>query len=90
MGVVEIYYDDQWMVVCDDGFNGLVVCVVCQMLGYKEGVVVLGFVFGEMIGLIRVWCIDCGGNEKDLFNCNFEFMDKFVCRKYILVYCSNV
>lgn len=47
MGAVEIYHDDQWMAVCDDGFNGLAARVVCQTLGYKEGVVVLGSAFGE-------------------------------------------
>lgn len=90
MGAVEIYHDDQWMAVCDDGFNGLAARVVCQTLGYKEGVVVLGSAFGETTGPIRVRRIDCGGNEKDLFNCNFEFTDKPVCKKYISVYCSNV
>lgn len=90
MGAVEIYHDDQWMAVCDDGFNGLAARVVCQTLGYKEGMVVLGSAFGETTGPIRVRRIDCGGNEKDLFNCNFEFTDKPVCKKYISVYCSNV
>lgn len=90
MGAVEIYHDDQWMAVCDDGFNGLAARVVCQTLGYKEGVVVLGSAFGETTGPIRVRRIDCGGNEKDLFDCNFEFTDKPVCKKYISVYCSNV
>lgn len=90
MGAVEIYHDDQWMAVCDDGFNGLAARVVCQTLGYKEGVVVLGSAFGETTGPIRVRRIDCGGNEKDLFDCNFEFTDKPMCKKYISVYCSNV
>lgn len=90
MGAVEIYHDDQWVAVCDDGFNGLAARVVCQTLGYKEGMVVLGSAFGETTGPIRVRRIDCGGNEKDLFDCNFEFTDKPVCKKYISVYCSNV
>lgn len=90
MGAVEIYHKNQWVAVCDNGFNGLAARVVCQSLGYKEGLVVHGSAFGDTAGPIRVRRIDCSGYEKDLFNCNFEFTDKDVCKKYISVYCSNV
>jgi len=33
-GRLEVYYDEQWGTVCDDGFTDEEARVVCVMLGY--------------------------------------------------------
>lgn len=90
MGAVEVFHNDQWMTVCDVGFNKLAAEVVCRSMGYRHGKDIPGSVFGNKTGPIGLVGVHCGGDESDLFKCRSEW-NTAACRTnhYASVYCSN-
>ncbi|KAF5902638.1 galectin-3-binding protein A-like [Clarias magur] len=72
-GRVEVYHDDQWGTVCDDGWDLAEAQVVCQQLGFPGAVsVAVGGTYGEGSGPIWLDDMNCKGSEKFLSSCHFK------------------
>jgi len=68
-GTVEVYYNDQWAPVCDDGWDNTDAGVVCRGLGYgSSGTARYS---GTFTRATRYWLdnVLCKGNEYNLANC---------------------
>lgn len=70
-GRVEVYHNNQWGTICDDGWGIQEATVVCRMLGKPTGVVVplANSYYGAGSGQIWVDDINCAGNETNLGSC---------------------
>ena len=71
-GRVEVYHNNVWGTVCDDGWDVADAQVACRQLGYpSEGASALtGFDVPDGTGQIWLDEVSCGGTEINLFNCN--------------------
>ncbi|XP_019616329.1 PREDICTED: deleted in malignant brain tumors 1 protein-like [Branchiostoma belcheri] len=69
-GRVEVYYNDQWGTICDDGFDIDDAKVICRQLGFTN---VTGAYtqahFGEGVDPIWLSNLACNGNEESLKDC---------------------
>ncbi|XP_052078047.1 uncharacterized protein LOC127715984 isoform X2 [Mytilus californianus] len=67
-GRLEVFYNNEWGNVCDNGFNQTSARVVCRMLGFEGNAVMnLNYRYGNKpITLDDVTCI---GSEKDIMDC---------------------
>ena len=70
-GRLEVYHDDTWGTVCDDGFTDAAARVVCYSLGfgyvgYKKNAINYGLGTGR-IWLDNVWC---EGKERHISECS--------------------
>ena len=69
-GRVEVYYNDEWGTVCDDGWDDTDAGVVCRQLGYGSlGQSLSSAYFGEGSGPIWLNKIACTGSESTLASC---------------------
>jgi len=69
-GRVELYYNDQWGTVCDDGWDDFDAGVVCRQLGFGTSGTAIGSAgFGEESGSIWLSSVTCTGNESTLVSC---------------------
>ncbi|OWF49695.1 Deleted in malignant brain tumors 1 protein [Mizuhopecten yessoensis] len=70
-GRVEIYHNDVWGTVCDDGWDNNDALVVCRQLGYLGGTFTREATFGA--GSEPTWMddVECVGGESALINCRF-------------------
>ncbi|GAB1603362.1 scavenger receptor cysteine-rich type 1 protein M130-like, partial [Argonauta hians] len=68
-GRVEVFFNDSWGTVCDEGWDDIDALVVCQALGFNVGVAYGEAKFGKGNG--RVWLSDvqCRGHEKSITEC---------------------
>ncbi|NXT93636.1 MARCO protein, partial [Anhinga rufa] len=66
-GRVEIFYQDSWGTICDDGWGTPDASVVCRMLGYNRAV----SAFTATPGTGRIWLddVNCNGREHSIFDC---------------------
>ncbi|XP_062572436.1 deleted in malignant brain tumors 1 protein-like [Saccostrea cucullata] len=73
-GRVEVYHNNQWGTICDDGFGIQEATVVCRSLGKPTGVVVplANSYYGAGSGSIWIDDIDCAGNETNLGACSHK------------------
>lgn len=72
-GRVEVWYNNRWGTVCDDGFDDIDAQVVCRQLGYAcTAKAVSSAHFGEGSGQIWMDNVDCGGSETSLTKCFFR------------------
>lgn len=70
-GRVELYVDDVWKTVCDDGWDVNDADVVCQMLGYPSAEAApLRASYGAGTGDILLSGVDCNGMESSIFECD--------------------
>ena len=70
-GRVEVYHNNAWGTVCDDGWDINDATVVCRQLGFDFAVSAHGFsAFGTGTGPIHYDDVDCLGTEERLTNCS--------------------
>ena len=70
-GLLEIYYAEQWGVICDEVFGDLDAQVVCRQLGYssKGAKAYGGSLWGYSFAPIWLSSVQCRGNESRLVDC---------------------
>ena len=68
-GRVEVYYNDEWGTVCDDGWDLNDAQVVCRQLGYGPAITINGF-YGEDSGQVWLSDLNCAGIELTIEECS--------------------
>ncbi|XP_038052393.1 deleted in malignant brain tumors 1 protein-like [Patiria miniata] len=69
-GRVEVYYQDQWGTICDDGWNIEDANVICRQLGLPPASQAWrGAHFGQESGPILLSNVTCIGNESSIDQC---------------------
>lgn len=70
-GRVEVFYNNTWGTVCDDGFGVNDAKVVCRMLGFQiaNSMAVSGSHFGNGSGPILLDDLECLGSETNIVQC---------------------
>ena len=69
-GRVEIYYNNEWGTVCDDGWDDTDAGVVCGQLGFGSNGTAIGSAgFGQGSGPIWLNSVTCTGRESILAEC---------------------
>ena len=69
-GRVEVYYDNQWGTVCDDGWDDTDAGVVCRQLGFgSSGTSYSSAYFGQGSGPIWLDNVKCTRSEITLASC---------------------
>ncbi|ESO89532.1 hypothetical protein LOTGIDRAFT_125167, partial [Lottia gigantea] len=81
-GRVEIYYNETWGTICDDGWSTEDADVVCRQLGFRS-VAKKGAYFGEGQGTIWLRDLACDGTESSLESCTkSEWNDTASCQHF--------
>lgn len=66
-GRAEVYYNNVWGTICDDGWDNNDATVFCRMLGYSSGKGLASFGGGS--GNIWLDDVNCLGTEESLWDC---------------------
>ncbi|NXG92342.1 MARCO protein, partial [Stercorarius parasiticus] len=66
-GRVEIFHQESWGTICDDGWSTQDATVVCRMLGYSRAL----SAFTASPGSGQIWLddVNCSGSEYSIFDC---------------------
>lgn len=90
-GVVQIL-EDNWSVLCGEGFTDKEANVVCRQLGFQDGMALGMSSFGTFYGKYVRPNVTCNGTESSILDCKY---DKFrACQTdsflgYAVVSCFN-
>ena len=69
-GRVEVFHNEQWGTVCDDGWDVTDAGIVCRQLGYARAQSAPAFAFfGQGVGPIWYTNVACIGSESNLTEC---------------------
>ena len=75
-GRIELYSNQQWSTVCDDGWDNTDAGVVCRQLGFgSSGIAIESAGFGQGSGPIWLDNVTCTGNESILTSCGYLVAD---------------
>ncbi|XP_071095519.1 uncharacterized protein [Haliotis cracherodii] len=89
MGAVEVYSNNKWNAVCDNGFDGNAARVVCRTMGFTFGVNIGGSLFGITEGPIGIGQVACNGREANFKQCSTTASTTCKSGTYASVVCSN-
>ncbi|XP_052221892.1 deleted in malignant brain tumors 1 protein-like [Dreissena polymorpha] len=79
-GRVEVFINNEWGTICDDGFDWVEAGVICGMLGYsRNGAVAVSFGSGSNSQPIHLDNLDCDGNEETILECRHNVIDRTDC-----------
>ena len=72
-GRVEVYYNDTWGTVCDNGWDIKDARVVCRQLGFSDAEAAYkGSNVSDGNGQVWLDDVDCTGDESSLFSCRHD------------------
>ncbi|XP_056011221.1 deleted in malignant brain tumors 1 protein-like [Ostrea edulis] len=73
-GRVEVFHNNQWGTICDDGWGIKEATVICRMLGKPTGVAVplSNSYYGAGSNQIWIDDLECAGNETNIGMCNHK------------------
>ena len=79
-GRVEVYYNNEWGTVCDDGWDDTDAGVVCRQLGFGSSGTAIGSAgFGQGSGSVWLSNVMCTGSESLLPRCGHLGVDVSSC-----------
>ena len=80
-GRVEVFHQNSWRGICDDGWGPEEADTVCRQLGYASGSATEGGIYGPADnGLIWLDSVECSGDENKLAHCMFPDWDRWNCQ----------
>ena len=69
-GRVEVFVDNAWGTVCDQGWGLVGADILCQQLGFPRSAKIIGGAhFGKGSGSVLLSEVQCAGNEESLIHC---------------------
>ena len=73
-GRVQVYHNDEWGTVCDDGWDLNDAQVVCNELDFGKAIVARGNAFYGRDNNLKIWLDDlnCVGTEQSIGNCSHK------------------
>ncbi|XP_031464907.1 deleted in malignant brain tumors 1 protein-like isoform X3 [Phasianus colchicus] len=79
-GRVEVFHNNTWAALCDDGWGMAEAQVVCRQLGCGEALLPpVGSHFGQGSGQMWPGNINCTGSESALFTCKTRQWNNSIC-----------
>ncbi|XP_072214315.1 scavenger receptor cysteine-rich domain-containing protein DMBT1-like isoform X4 [Excalfactoria chinensis] len=82
-GRVEVFHNDTWAALCDDGWGMAEAQVVCRQLGCGGALLApVGSRFGQGSGQMWPGNINCTGSESALFTCKTRQWSKSTCHPW--------
>lgn len=80
-GRVEVYVNNEWGTVCDDGWGLDEANVICNQLGFGNAISAPSSAFfGQGWGTIHLDDVSCSGLESSLLDCGHRGIDMHNCR----------
>lgn len=92
MGVVRLYTEDSWNLICEDGWSDNAAKVACRQIGQVDGKAIPNHAFGVIEYNITIPYINCTGKESRLSECAIgDVTENVTCASgsYASAYCSN-
>jgi hypothetical protein len=88
-GAVKVWNDNNYGLVCSEGFTDVAATVVCNELGYGYGVSLCCSAFGHLRIHMARTAIQCTGNEERFSDCSSDVvLSRCPGLKYASVVCS--
>ncbi|XP_025112202.1 deleted in malignant brain tumors 1 protein-like isoform X2 [Pomacea canaliculata] len=83
-GRVEIYHNNTWGTICDDGWNLNAATVACRQLGYQSHQIIFRTQAFYGAGTGRIWLDDihCTGSETSILQCQHRPLGTHNCNHY--------
>ncbi|XP_052821548.1 deleted in malignant brain tumors 1 protein [Octopus bimaculoides] len=90
-GRVEIFHNNSWGSICDDGFDNTNAYVVCKSLNYKSGKILPAESYEVAKGKIWMDDVRCVGNEKTIFDCQYSPLGTHDCthKQDVMISCTS-